>query len=148
MGPIWGRHDNVGPMLSPWTLLFGQWCILRLHNTLPYFNLWISITNSVMLIQVFCFCVRWPMLLQDSFLFDPLEKSLHQVLPDFCNVQHWGEWICCDVVWMTGTRPRLLFRMVAAGARLTHWGRDKMDAISQTTFSSAFSWTKMSEFWL
>ena len=23
---------------------------------------------------------------------------------------------------------------------LTHWGRDKIDAISQTTFSSAFSW--------
>ena len=29
---------------------------------------------------------------------------------------------------------------------LTHWGRDKMDAISQTTFSSAFSWMKMFEF--
>ena len=29
---------------------------------------------------------------------------------------------------------------------LTHWGRDKMDAISQTTLSSAFSWKKMSEF--
>ena len=29
---------------------------------------------------------------------------------------------------------------------LTHWGRDKMDAISQTTFSSAFCWTKMFEF--
>ena len=28
---------------------------------------------------------------------------------------------------------------------LTHWGRDKMDAISQTTFSSAFSWMKMFE---
>ena len=26
---------------------------------------------------------------------------------------------------------------------LTHWGRDKMDAISQTTFSNAFSWMKM-----
>ena len=25
---------------------------------------------------------------------------------------------------------------------LTHWSRDKMDAISQTTFSSAFSWKK------
>ena len=24
-----------------------------------------------------------------------------------------------------------------------HWGRDKMDAISQTTFSNAFSWMKM-----
>ena len=29
---------------------------------------------------------------------------------------------------------------------LTHWGRDKMDAISQTTFWSAFSWMKMFEF--
>ena len=26
---------------------------------------------------------------------------------------------------------------------LTHWGRDKMAAISQTTFSNAFSWMKM-----
>ena len=26
---------------------------------------------------------------------------------------------------------------------LTHWGRDKMDAISQTTSLSAFSWAKM-----
>ena len=31
---------------------------------------------------------------------------------------------------------------------LTHWGRDKMAAIYQTTFSNAFSWTKMYEFWL
>ena len=29
---------------------------------------------------------------------------------------------------------------------LTHWGQDKMDAIWQTTFSSAFSWMKMFEF--
>ena len=28
---------------------------------------------------------------------------------------------------------------------LTQWGRDRMDAISQTTFSSAFSWIKMFE---
>ena len=29
---------------------------------------------------------------------------------------------------------------------LTYWGRHKMDAISQTTFSNAFSWLKMHEF--
>ena len=29
---------------------------------------------------------------------------------------------------------------------LTHCGRDKMDAISQTTFSNAFSWMKMFEY--
>ena len=28
---------------------------------------------------------------------------------------------------------------------LTHWGRDKMAAVSQTTLSIAFSWKKMSE---
>ena len=31
---------------------------------------------------------------------------------------------------------------------LTHWGRDKMAAILQTTFSNAFSWMKMHEFHL
>ena len=30
----------------------------------------------------------------------------------------------------------------------THWGRDNMDAISQTTFSSAFLWMKMLKFLL
>ena len=29
---------------------------------------------------------------------------------------------------------------------LTHWGRDKMAAISQTTLSNGFSWMKMLEF--
>ena len=29
---------------------------------------------------------------------------------------------------------------------LTHWGRDNMAAISQTTLSNAFSWKKMLEF--
>ena len=31
---------------------------------------------------------------------------------------------------------------------LTHWGRDNMAAIFQTTFSNRFSWKKMYEFWL
>ena len=31
---------------------------------------------------------------------------------------------------------------------LTHWGRDKMAAVSQTTLSNAFSWMNMLEFWL
>ena len=31
---------------------------------------------------------------------------------------------------------------------LTHWGRDEIDAISQTRFSNAFSWMKMFQLWL
>ena len=37
---------------------------------------------------------------------------------------------------------------VICRSELTHWGRDKMDAISQTTLSNAFLWMKMLEFWL
>ena len=33
-------------------------------------------------------------------------------------------------------------------APLTHWGRDKMATISQTTLSNAFSWMKIYKFWL
>ena len=36
----------------------------------------------------------------------------------------------------------------AAKNCLTHWGRDKIAAISQTTLSNAYSWMKMLEFWL
>ena len=35
---------------------------------------------------------------------------------------------------------------VYRNAALTHWGQNKMDAISQTTFWSAFSWMKKFEF--
>ena len=31
---------------------------------------------------------------------------------------------------------------------LTHWGRDKMDIISQKTFLDTFSWMEMYRFWL
>ena len=40
----------------------------------------------------------------------------------------------------------LLYMPSIGHNELTHWGRDKMDAVSQTTFSNAFSWMKMYEF--
>ena len=41
---------------------------------------------------------------------------------------------CRSLIWLTGCFD---------GNCLTHWGRDQIDDISQTTFSSAFSWMKM-----
>ena len=51
---------------------------------------------------------------------------------------------------------KMHFKMFSAKCRpfcsgfivLTHWGRDKMDTISQTTISNTFSWMKMLEFGL
>ena len=40
----------------------------------------------------------------------------------------------------------MLVGVLGTFVMLTHWSRNKMDAISQTTSSSAFSWMKMFEF--
>ena len=45
------------------------------------------------------------------------------------------------------TQIYICHHMSSSGCNvLTHWGRDKMAAISQTTFSSAFSWMGMFKF--
>ena len=43
-------------------------------------------------------------------------------------------------------RRAILCNIWSEKTSLTHWGRDKMAAISQTTFSNTFSWMKMYEF--
>ena len=58
--------------------------------------------------------------------------------------------------WITGFENRLLNQFPVKYIRhyvisrhrtgLTRWGRDKIDAILQTTFSNAISWKKMFEF--
>ena len=52
----------------------------------------------------------------------------------------------------TGSMPSRLWCRVYAKTSvvfgLTHWGRDKMDASSQTTFSRAFSSMKIVAFWI
>ena len=56
------------------------------------------------------------------------------------------------MTYKPSTSPRVLADMsvmntlIVLRICLTHWGRDKIAAISQTTFSNAFSWMKMFEF--
>ena len=58
-----------------------------------------------------------------------------------------GYWICLVRENLSLTKPQQYMNHVHIDG-LTHWGRDKMDAISQTTLSNAFLWMKMLEFWL
>ena len=60
----------------------------------------------------------------------------------FCNAVNFFS-VVCSKRWMKrrGHSSVCTKRMFD----LTHWGRDKIDVISQTTFSSAFSWMKMYE---
>ena len=70
-----------------------------------------------------------------------LNISTQEQLPLFCQrggggVIYWN----IIALWQYG------MDMLSVYWWLTHWGRDKMDATSQTTFSSAFSWMKMYKF--
>ena len=49
--------------------------------------------------------------------------------------------------WPDSSNPLLIMnKSYDFIAYLTHWGRDKMAAVSQIMFSNAFSWMKMFEF--
>ena len=75
-----------------------------------------------------------------------------------CSVAEW--WRMCLIWFMWHKNHHGVSNVVAkdlaliwyhgmavhAGVALTHWGRDKMAAISQTTFSNAFSWMKVHAF--
>ena len=59
----------------------------------------------------------------------------------------WGRtYVCLPWSWQHISTQSLTVSKHADIHVLTHWGRDKMDAISQTTLSNAFSWMKMCEF--
>ena len=76
------------------------------------------------------------------------------VMPMVLHDQHWFRyWL---VLWhhaITWTSidfsemgSSVIHQRAVSQEMLTHWGRDKIDAISQTPFSNAFSWMKMNEF--
>ena len=54
-----------------------------------------------------------------------------------------SHWICTCFCFVVGITFIAIFVVY-----LTHWGWDKMDAISQKTLSNAFSWMTLLDFWL
>ena len=130
-------------------------------------NKWISlsnISNQFYVIQILLSAIWWP------FCADPIVLIHHHqtfiiltfsvwmpiigcpYLPNKATVSHDSsiQLTCkCGAVlsFMTVIMTRII-NGTPTIPPLTHWGPDKMAAISQTTFSNAFSWMKMYEFWL
>ena len=81
---------------------------------------------------------------------------------DYCTLLNWNQWSVYHVyrylrlIWLVTIKPILVWNWIdechfpcyyiKRYMSLTHWGRDKMDPITQTTFSRAFSWMNMFEF--
>ena len=62
------------------------------------------------------------------------------------DIYLWFHWRPSD--WQVSYHSVKRKQLVWWSFHLTHWGQDKMAAISQVTFSNAFSWMKMYEFCL
>ena len=73
--------------------------------------------------------------------------NVHFLLLKFCGPHL--TWEQCHVESADGVILYNEFSHFPGASELTHWGRDKMATTFQTTFSNAFSWMKMNEFfWL
>ena len=104
----------------------------------------------------------------NSYIIEPsFIGQLERVICSAALVNTWWEpavrkgfklhFIVITVIWSSWfistnyTMDTLVWHIIMANCNterwvnLTHWGRVKMDAISQTTFWSAFSWIKMYE---
>ena len=72
-----------------------------------------------------------------------LHFALHKYFRiTLCCVVQWIK-LCCALYFYPMCEVDFSWRFVTC---LTHWGRDKMAAVSPTTLSNAFSWMKMLEF--
>ena len=83
--------------------------------------------------------VSWP----DPYTYTGISTDIVSTLspnPPSIYISELGEFFC--TMWLAASLP-----VQHQSVFLTHWGRDKMATISQTTFSSAFSWMKIYEFW-
>ena len=94
--------------------------------------------NKLLIYQVciISWLISYEMLCSDSI--GRLHKFLYLILCVYQNIK--------DPIWSCVGYCTLWFTKEQKHASLTHWGRYNVDTISQTTFSSAFSWKKMFEF--
>ena len=102
---------------------------------------WVVITN-----HIHWFLLNyWLIHCQECFV--KWQSMFVNSLWKFNLMSHWfpeGLIACTD--FPINTHDGVQWPIYPCGFPLTHWGRDKMDAILQTTCSSAFSWMKMFKF--
>ena len=127
MGPIWGRQDPGGPLVGPWTLLSGL-IVLDARSHTYYPVAWIAEGYYLIISQ-----------------YITLARILGEILIMYITKM-------CTQSLKLNTKGSLSYKDKSFRDKLicflwlTHWGRDKMAAFSQTTLSNAFSWMKILEF--
>ena len=145
MGRTWGLsgadRTQVGPMLSPWTLLSGMFWPNDQYGTyvfkvLRHFE---NFTATTLHINIAFY--------KNDFFKIPQSKiAFEKIIIDHINLsKHKKIWLhhaClsrCIMAFSKGSGCDL-------NCSLDHWGQDEADIKFQTTFSNRFSWMKIMNF--
>ena len=123
------------PVLSSWGQESVYWNRNKMNNILP---------------TTFSSGFSW---MKSAVLWFQFYRRLSLTVQLTINLRHWfRKWLGMEVAsshYRNHSGPCLLSVYASLGRDgLTLWGRDKMNAISQTKFSNEFSWMKMYEFCL
>ena len=101
---------------------------LKLHNIHQYTPMELSVKYKYDFAQI--------IILMTCFI--------HNFVHDTTALILWHVWKVSKTDYDFSSRSQMDW--LSTRSSLTHWGRDKMAAIFQTTFSNAFPWMKMYEF--
>ena len=116
-----------------------------------YILVWLTLTNcgDIIFLLINLFCIYWSISFTAALLaLGQLQDCCEVTLNDMGKISWYQSTIklnkvqtmyiileMCCIWWLTSA--------CQSDEVLTHWGRDKMAAISQTTFSNAFSLMKI-----
>ena len=79
-----------------------------------------------------------------ALIYYPLDLWFNELFA--CATITWSVSYTYITHWCSQTKQAAVIYEIRISRILTYWGRDKMDAISLTTFLNAFSWTQIFEF--
>ena len=120
------------------TLFCQQWTIREPHQWTPFYlpgaqqngRYCVNIVKYNLRKKVFCILIH-------------ILPKCYQ-LSSLVHVSHWSGQAASH--YLSRWWPSSLMHASPGLNELTHWGRNKMADISQTTFSNAFSWMKIHQF--
>ena len=122
----------------------GGKCLGRIQAFASHSILW----DAVACLRLWCFLLACNVV--SHWLGTYTKWSLMRTCIIYSVICHWHDSSCIKHC-TTGTQQMLscnCFKAPFTGWKVTHWGRERMAAISQMTLSNAFSWMKIYEFWL
>ena len=136
------RVDDDDKQVLPWWIIFRNTLRTRPNGRYIADNIFVFLHENLILFQITLLLIVKGTVNNEQAQVQIIAwcQTGSHYLNQWCP--HWTIYAPLDLNLLNGTYTKTSDINTRP---LTHWGRDKMAAISQTTHSNAFSWIKMLE---